>query len=154
MLEFNYTNILVGVDGSKTAAKAVAKAISIAEHNKAKLTIAAIINDREIIGVAKSALLGFGSINPSAVDELKGRYNRLVAKYASQARERGITVKTLVTSGDPKTLLARDIVADEGIDAIVIGATGANFVNRVAMGSTAAFVISQAPCDCFCCSPG
>ena len=149
MLEFNYTNILVGVDGAKTAAKAVNKAITIAEHNGAKLTIAAVINDRDIIGVSKSALLGFGSINPGAVDELKERYTRLVAKYAGRAKEHGIDVKTVVTSGDPKTVLARDIVADEKIDAIVIGATGANFVGRVTMGSTAAFVIAQAPCDVF-----
>ncbi len=52
MLNFNYSNILVGIDGSKTAAKAVKKAISIAEHNHAKLTIVAVINDREILGVA------------------------------------------------------------------------------------------------------
>lgn len=53
MMDFNYSNILVGIDGSKTAAKAVKQAIIIADHNHAKLTIVAVINDREILGVLK-----------------------------------------------------------------------------------------------------
>ncbi|GAA3200794.1 universal stress protein [Lentilactobacillus kefiri] len=149
MLNFNYSNILVGIDGSKTAAKAVKKAISIAEHNHAKLTIVAVINDREILGVAKSALIGFGNANQSTIDDVKSRFQRLVHKYELMAEDHGLEVNAYVTSGDPKNQLAHDIVDDQGIDAIVVGATGANFVDRMTMGSTASFVISQAPCDVF-----
>lgn len=121
MLDFNYSNILVGIDGSKTAAKAVRQAITIAEHNHAKLTIVAIINDREILGVSKAALIGFGNVNQSTIDEVKSRFQRLVHKYELMAKDRGLAVS----------------------------ATGANFVDRMTMGSTAAFVIAQAPCDVF-----
>ncbi|GHP13049.1 universal stress protein UspA [Lentilactobacillus fungorum] len=149
MLEFNYQTILVGVDGSKTADKAVSKAIAIANRNAARLVIATVINNRDIIGVSKTARLGFGNVSPETIDRLKNHYQRLVDKYAKQAEDSGVKVKTIVTTGDPKTVLAREIVLAENIDAIVIGATGANFVGRVTMGSTAAFVIAQAPCDVF-----
>ncbi|APR08257.1 putative universal stress protein [Lentilactobacillus parabuchneri] len=149
MMDFNYSHILVGIDGSKTAAKAVRQAITIAEHNHAKLTIVAIINDREILGVSKAALIGFGNANQTTIDEVKSRYQRLIHKYALMAADRGIEVNSFVTSGDPKNTLAHTLVDDEDIDAIVVGATGANFVDRMTMGSTAAFVIAQAPCDVF-----
>lgn len=149
MLDFNYSNILVGIDGSKTAAKAVRQAITIAEHNHAKLTIVAIINDREILGVSKAALIGFGNVNQTTIDEVKSRFQRLVHKYELMAKDRGLDVSAFVTSGDPKNKLAHELVDDEHVDAIVVGATGANFVDRMTMGSTAAFVIAQAPCDVF-----
>ncbi len=149
MLDFKYSNILVGIDGSKTAAKAVRQAITIAEHNHAKLTIVAIINDREILGVSKAALIGFGNVNQSTIDEVKSRFQRLVHKYELMAKDRGLAVSAFVTSGDPKNKLAHELVDDEHVDAIVVGATGANFVDRMTMGSTAAFVIAQAPCDVF-----
>lgn len=148
-MSFNYSNILVGIDGSKTAAKAVRKAVTIAEHNHAKLTIVAVINDREILGVSKAALIGFGNANQSTIDEVTSRFQRLVHKYELLAKDRGLEVNAFVTAGDPKNKLAHEIVDDEGIDAIVVGATGANFVDRMTMGSTAAFVIAQAPCDVF-----
>ncbi|PAK77278.1 universal stress protein [Lentilactobacillus parakefiri] len=149
MLDFNYSNILVGIDGSKTAAKAVRQAITIAEHNHARLTIVAIINDREILGVSKAALIGFGNVNQSTIDEVKSRFQRLVHKYELMAKDHGLDVNAFVTSGDPKNQLAHELVDEAHVDAIVVGATGANFVDRMTMGSTAAFVIAQAPCDVF-----
>ncbi|GEP22909.1 universal stress protein [Lentilactobacillus diolivorans] len=149
MLEFNYTNILVGVDGSKTSIKAVTKAIAVAKRNQAKLIIAAVINDREFMGVSKAASIGFGNIDPSTIDALKLRYEKMVARYADQARAVHVNVKTIVTFGDPKTVLSKRLVDEEDVDAIVIGATGVNFVSRLMLGSTASFVIAHAPCDVF-----
>ncbi|EEI18424.1 universal stress protein [Lentilactobacillus hilgardii] len=150
MLEFNYHNILVGVDGSKTAAKAVKKAIAVAHRNSAKLFIVAVINNRDFIGVSKSASIGFGNIDPSTIESLKENFEKLVNGYAKQAKDAGLTsVEAFVTFGDPKTELATEIVADKKIDAIVIGATGVNFFTRLTLGSTAAFVIAHAPCDVF-----
>lgn len=149
MMDFNYSNILVGIDGSKTAAKAVKQAIVIADHNHAKLTIVAVINDREILGVSKAALIGFGNVNQSTIDEVRSRFQRLIHKYELMAKDRGLEVNAFVTSGDPKNKLAHELVDEEAIDAIVVGATGANFVDRMTMGSTASFVIAQAPCDVF-----
>lgn len=65
------------------------------------------------------------------------------------AKDHGLEVNAFVTSGDPKNKLAHELVDQEGIDAIVVGATGANFVDRMTMGSTASFIIAQAPCDVF-----
>lgn len=150
MLAFNYHHLLVGVDGSKTAAKAVKKAIAVAKRNAAKLTIVAVINNRDFIGVSKSASIGFGNIDPTTIENLKRRFEKLVAEYAEQARAAGVTdVDALVTYGDPKSLLATELVTEHHVDAIVIGATGVNFFSRLTLGSTAAFVIAHAPCDVF-----
>ncbi|WP_252893772.1 universal stress protein [Lentilactobacillus senioris] len=57
----NYNRILVGgVDESQTASLAVDRAIMMAKTDEAKLIIASVINDREIMGVSKKAILGFG----------------------------------------------------------------------------------------------
>ncbi|EHL99053.1 universal stress family protein [Lentilactobacillus parafarraginis F0439] len=149
MLAFNYQNILVGVDGSKTAGKAVSKAIQVAKHNGAKLYVVAVINDREFIGVSKSASIGFGNVDPSTIEAIKTRFENLVASYAKQAKDVGVNTEAFVTFGDPKTILATKLVAEKQIDAIVIGATGVNFFTRLTLGSTAAFVIAHAPCDVF-----
>lgn len=150
MLEFNYHWILVGVDGSKTAAKAVKKAIAIAHRNAAKLYIVAVINNRDFIGVSKSASIGFGNVDPSTIENLKNNFENLVQGYVDEAKKAGVSeVAGFVSYGDPKTQLATEIVADKKIDAIVIGATGVNFFTRLTLGSTAAFVIAHAPCDVF-----
>lgn len=50
----NYNRILVGgVDESQTASLAVDRAIMMAKTDEAKLIIASVINDREIMGVPK-----------------------------------------------------------------------------------------------------
>ncbi|WP_283678155.1 universal stress protein [Lentilactobacillus sp. Marseille-Q4993] len=149
MDEFNYHHVLVGVDGSKAAEKAVRKAIIIAQHNQAKLTIATVINDRKMIGVSKSATLGFGNINPTNVEELKQSFEKLVSGYAKQATEQGVEVDTIIASGDPRTTLATDLPSENDYDAIVVGATGVNLVGRMIMGSTASYVVTNAKVDVF-----
>ncbi len=149
MLEFNYKNILVGVDGSKTAENAAQKAISIAKRNKAKLYVAAIINNREFMGVSKKASIGFGSADPSTIDDFKQRFEKMATRDVQLALDAGVQAQAIVTFGDPKAELAKRLVDEYDIDAIVIGATGVNVVSRLMLGSTAAFVIARAPVDVF-----
>ncbi len=145
----NYANILIGVDGSKNARKAFDRSVLIAKHNCATLHILGVINDREVMGISKYAMLGFGNISPNAVDDLKVKISKLVDKYASLAEQAGIKVKTYIVLGDPRIQLAQKVADQVKADAVVIGATGVNAISRFTLGSTTSFVVSYSKRDVF-----
>lgn len=145
----NYKRILVGVDASQTANLAVNRAIMMAKTDGAKLIIASVINDREIMGVSKKAILGFGAATPDQVNQVKDEITTMVQRYVQRAIDAGISVESVVTLGDPRSELATNIATNYDVDLIVVGATGVNLVGRMMLGSTADYVIRNAQCDVF-----
>lgn len=142
-----YHRIIVGVDGSKQADRAIQKAIAAARRNEATLYIVNVLNLGKLIGLG-TAELGFGSVNPEALDDVKFRTERLVAKYRDQALAAGVSqVEMHVTYGNPKLELAKHMPQLFDADLIVLGATGANVVERMMLGSNASYVVANAPCD-------
>lgn len=143
----NYQNVMVGVDGSKQAKRAVQKAIAIAKRNQATLYIVSVLNISKLTNIGKSQF-GFGAVDPEILDEFKLKMDQLVAGYRDQAIERGVQqVEIHVTFGNPKLELAKNLPQLLGVDLIVIGATGANVVERMMMGSNASYVVSNAHVD-------
>ncbi|MCH5463248.1 universal stress protein [Secundilactobacillus sp. HBUAS58055] len=143
----NYQNVMVGVDGSKQAKRAVQKAIAIAKRNQSKLYIVSVLNVSKLTNLGK-AQFGFGAVDPDVLDEFKLKMDRLVAGYRDQATKAGINqVEIHVTFGHSKTELAKNLPQLLGIDLIVIGATGVNVVERMMMGSTATYVVANAQAD-------
>ena len=142
-----YHRIIVGIDGSKQADRAVQKAIAAARRNEATLYLVNVLNLGKLIGLG-TAELGFGSVNQEALDDVKFRMERLVAKYRNQALEAGVTqVEMHVTYGNPKLELGKHLPKLFDADLIVLGATGVNMVERMVLGSTASYAVANAPCD-------
>ena len=145
----NYNRILVGVDESQTANMAVNRAIAMAQADNAELIIASVINDREIMGVSKKAILGFGAATPEQVDRVKDEVTIMVQRYVQRAENVGVKTESVITLGDPRGELATHLAAEYEADLIVVGATGVNLVGRMMLGSTADYVIRNAQCDVF-----
>lgn len=145
----NYNRILVGVDQSQTANLAVNRAIMMAKIDEAQLIIASVINDREIMGVSKKAILGFGAATPDQVNRVKDEVSTMIQRYVQRATDSGVDVESVITLGDPRGELANKIAAQYDVDLIVVGATGVNLVGRMMLGSTADYVIRNAQCDVF-----
>lgn len=103
MLRVVYQRIIVGTDGSKTAAKAVARAVQLAETTGASLTI---------MTAAKS------SKGQAVVDEAK-------AAHASSSA----TIETLVVDADPVSALI-ETAKSGGYDLVVVGNKGMTGVRR------------------------
>lgn len=149
MFDFNYSNVVVGVDGSKASDRAFKKAMIIAEHNQARLAVIAVINDRDVLGVNKGASIGFGAVNPTAVENLKVQIQSMVSNYVEIAKDRGLNAVGAIDYGDPREILTSTTLSDYHADALVVGATGAGIVSRLTMGSTAAYVVTHSPVDVF-----
>jgi nucleotide-binding universal stress UspA family protein len=140
-----YQKILVGIDGSKQADMAFGKAVETAKLNKAQLYLLSVINGEKIpSGGPNGYSLVDRSIYQPAIDTMEKRLD----EYKKKAQAVGITdVVTEVKVGNAKLELAENYPKNNGIDLIVIGATGLNMIGRLIVGSTAAYTIREAPCD-------
>lgn len=141
MASIPYNRILVGIDGSKQAKRAVLKAIASTKRNDAELIIATVMRQ-------SATKASFGYIDQEMLDEVKTEFEELVAKYKQAALDEGLkNVETIVKYGNPKTELANTLPLEKGVDLIILGATGANVVERMMMGSTASYVVANAASD-------
>lgn len=140
-----YQKILVGIDGSKQADMAFDKAVETAKLNKAQLYLLSVINGEKIpSGGPNGYSLVDRSIYQPAIDTMEKRLD----EYKKKAQAAGLTnVVTEVKVGNAKLELAENYPKNNGIDLIVIGATGLNMIGRLIVGSTAAYTIREAPCD-------
>lgn len=68
-----------------------------------------------------------------------------LAKWAEEARKKGITVRTVVRMGSPSAQIV-ELASDEHADLVIMGTHGRGGVSRVLLGSVADRVIRTAPC--------
>ena len=116
-----YTKILVGTDGSKTAARAVERAVDVARASGATLTI----------------------ISAARAD--KGE--QVVAAEAERHAGSGVTIDTKVVDGEPVASLI-DVARSGGYDLLVMGNRGMTGVTRfLRLGSVPNKVSHHLPCS-------
>ncbi|MDR1012732.1 MAG: universal stress protein [Lactobacillales bacterium] len=135
-----YKNILVAVDGSKEAEKALNKAIDTSKQNQAKLIITHIIDTRTFQAVS--------SFDGILAEQATKMAEETLKKYEEQAKQKGCNkIKTILEYGSPKSIIAKQIPSEQTIDLIMLGATGLNAIERLFIGSVSEYVIRHAPCD-------
>lgn len=129
--------ILVAVDGSDQAFKALNKAIEMAKAEGAELTVISVAwESPEIMEVPMST-----------ADKLKDRAVKAVARAKELAEGAGITCRSRVEVGaSPADNIVRN--AEEGkVDLIVVGHRGLTALDRFLVGSVAGRVVAYAPCS-------
>jgi nucleotide-binding universal stress UspA family protein len=112
-----YERILVGTDGSATAARAVERAVEVAASVGGRLTI---------------LTAGSGE-----------RAGQIVADEAERHRRSGVAITTVVRAGDPASVLVEE--ADD-YDLLVVGNKGMTGAARFLLGSVPNKVSHHAPC--------
>ena len=115
-----YERILVGTDGSATAAKAVERAVDVAKSLGASLTI---------FTAGKAA---------------KG--DAVVAAAAAQHEGSGVRIDTKVVDADPVSGLVEE-ASKGGFDLLVMGNKGMTGLTRFLKGSVPNKVTHQLPCS-------
>lgn len=113
-----YKSILVGTDGSATAAIAVDRAVEVAAATGARLTILTV--DREERG------------------------RKIVDEVASKHAGSGVDIQTKVLTGDPASVLV-DETEQGGYDLLVVGNKGMTGAIRFFLGSVPNKVSHHAP---------
>ena len=120
-----YRTILIGTDGSETAAIALRKATALAKRCSAQLVI---VSAHGTGGVTKKQA-------PAILHDAR-----------QVARDKGVETATVMREGDPSEILL-DVAAIRGADLIVLGNLGMGRATRFRLGGVPDQVAHSAPVD-------
>jgi nucleotide-binding universal stress UspA family protein len=139
-----FSRIVVGTDGSDTAAQAVREAIDLAKIAGAQLTIVSAYEP-----VSKRRLQDEQEGAPADVAHVIGPredVNLVLNAAAAAAKQEGIEVQTRPIEGEPAEGILN--VAEEiGADLIVVGNKGMTGARRFLLGSVPNNISHHAPCS-------
>lgn len=130
-----FKTILVGTDGSGTAAGAVAHAVDLAKATGAELIVLSAYE------APKEGNPPFASApaHPS-VDIAKGLLEDVEKRYAGET-----SLRTVARPGNPADVIV-DVAEEESVDLIVVGNKGMTGAKRFILGSVPNAVSHHAPC--------
>lgn len=130
--EFPYGGILLPTDGSDTALRAARHGLDFAAELGADVHVVSV-TDGSLLASAGDAVGGGEGAAQAAIDEvLEAADSRGVDDVATHAR-----------TGDPDEEILACVDAEE-LDAVVMGATGRDGIDRVLLGSVAEKTVRQA----------
>jgi len=137
-----FSEIVVGTDGSETAASAVAMATEMAKVHGSRLHVVTAY-EPVLPTLSKEEREALGELawmaSPGELAE------RLVAEAAERAAAAGVDVETHVQAGDPAHALI-DVAEARRADLIVVGNKGLSSPARFLLGSVPSKVVHHAPC--------
>jgi len=139
-----FTRIVVGTDGSETAAEAVRRALDLAKLSNATLSIVsayAPISERKVKDEQRDA--------PADVQyEIGPRedVNLVLDAAAAEARKEGVEVQTHPVEGDPAEGILK-VAEETKADLIVVGNKGMAGARRFLLGSVPNKVAHHTPCS-------
>jgi nucleotide-binding universal stress UspA family protein len=139
-----FTRIVVGTDGSETAAEAVRRAVGLAKLAGAALSIVSAYEP-----VPKRRLEGEQQGAPADVQHEIGPredVNLVLDAAAADARKEGIEVQTHPVEDDPADAIL-NVAEETGADLIVVGNKGMTGARRFLLGSVPNNVSHHAPCS-------
>lgn len=132
--------ILVGVDGSQPAKKALEYAANLASKNESHLYIMHVIEEF-------GELIQRWEQHDSYVDEVKRLSKDLLHQCESRARELGVTkIDTIEEEGDAAEKILQS-ARDKEVDTIVIGNKGLSTAEEFLEGSVSLKVSHHAKCS-------
>lgn len=134
-----FDTIVVGADGSPTAAEAVQKAIALAKLTGGQLHIVTAYKPEEITSSVREFDEYLKSVGSSHHAEA------LLADIAARARVVGVEAKTHMSKSPPADAIC-EIAVQVKAGLIVVGNKGMHGVQRI-LGSVPNSVAHKAPCD-------
>jgi nucleotide-binding universal stress UspA family protein len=139
-----FDRIVVGTDGSETAAEAVRTAIELAKLTKAKLEI---VSAYEPVPQQRLKEEGEGiSGDVSHVINPREDVQFVLDQAAAQAKESKVDVVTHPREGDPADAIL-DVAEENDADLVMVGNKGMTGARRFLLGSVPNKISHHAPCD-------
>jgi nucleotide-binding universal stress UspA family protein len=139
-----FGSIVVGTDGSETAAEAVRQATDLASRLGAKVELVSAYEPVSETRLRQEAREVPGdiqwSVNP------REDVDATLRDAADQIREAGVEVETYARQGDPADAIL-DVAEEQGADLIVVGNKGMTGAKRFLLGSVPNKVSHHAPCS-------
>jgi nucleotide-binding universal stress UspA family protein len=139
--------IVVGSDGSGSAAIAVRRAIEIAKLTGATLHIVNAYRSVTLGSVAMAASVGAPTFDTDEVNQAVAAQGAMVCEQvATSARRDGVKVETHAMPGDAADVLVA-VANDVGADLLVVGNRGMTGARRFVLGSVPNKVSHHCPCS-------
>jgi nucleotide-binding universal stress UspA family protein len=138
-----FRSIVVGTDGSETAAKAVDAAVELAQLTGATLEVVCAYEP-----VGGQALRQEARQIPTDLQWMVNRradVDDTLESAAGRAGAAGVTAQTFAREGDPADAIL-DVAEELGADLIVVGNKGMTGAKRFLLGSVPNKVSHHAPC--------
>jgi nucleotide-binding universal stress UspA family protein len=139
-----FNRIVVGTDGSETAAEAVRQAVDLAKLSGAQLSIVSAYEP-----VSKRRLAGEQQDAPADVQyEIGPRedVNLVLDAAAAAAKKEGVEVQTHPVEAAPSDAIL-NVAEETSADLIVVGNKGMTGTRRFLLGSVPNNVSHHAPCS-------
>lgn len=135
-----YQHILMATDFSEGAPHAGQRAVELAQHYRADLTLLHVVESFPIVDSTYGPIMPFEiDLTEQMVAAARTRIDALGEQLSVPPERR------LVEVGSPKVEIVR-IADEQGVDLIVVGSHGRHGVGLL-LGSTASSVIHHAGCD-------
>ncbi|AXV38642.1 MAG: universal stress protein UspA [Methanobacterium sp. BRmetb2] len=141
-----YKKILLPTDGSENAQRAGKHAISIADTYRADIIVLNVIDTYYVQSLA------LPNFREDLRAELRLEGKKAVKKFVDQLEKsqcngycKNINLTTKIKDGKPHQVILETIL-EEGIDLVVMGASGRHGLDRVMIGSVTDRVIREAKC--------
>jgi len=132
-----YKRILVPLDGSELAKKALYEAEKLAKYTGSEIILFQVVPFMPIYGSPEL-------VTPFIVDEKqKESAERYLFNLAGELREKGFKVTTMVRTGQQVAVEIIDYAKESGADLIVICTHGRSGITRWMLGSVAHKVLSR-----------
>ena len=133
-----YKKILVPLDGSELAKKALDQAEPMAKTFDAEILLFQVVPFMPIYGSPEL-------VTPLIVDEKqKEAVEKYLANLAGEIRKRGLRVTAMVRTGQQVAVEIIDFAKEAGVDLIVMCTHGRSGITRWVLGSTAHKVLVRA----------
>lgn len=140
------THILVAVDGSTHADRALAFAADLAVKYQADLTVLNVVSYASTVPLALGAYAELEGLYAESRSVLQEAGTKIVESAAEQARRLGVPdVKTVVELGSPAQSIC-DAADANGVDVIVMGRRGLSDFSGFFLGSISHKVAHSADC--------
>jgi nucleotide-binding universal stress UspA family protein len=138
------TKILVPLDGSTYADKALKYAVEIAKKFNATLTLVHVIVEPPplVSGAAAPEAIPFLPQMHTVREELG---KKILAKGEETVKSMGLQADTVLESGHPSEIII-NTAKNRGIDLIVVGSRGVGGIKGFFLGSVSDKVSHHAPC--------
>jgi nucleotide-binding universal stress UspA family protein len=133
-----YKKILVPLDGSPLAERALDHAIKLAKIFDSEIVLFQVVHFMPIYGSPEL-------VAPLIVDERQREFaEKYLARMTKETEAKGIKVKGLVKTGQQVAVEIIDFAKENGIELIVMCTRGRSGISRWVLGSTAHKVLIKA----------
>jgi nucleotide-binding universal stress UspA family protein len=129
-------HVLVPIDFSATADRALTYAIALAQQLQARLTLLHVLDLTPVT---------MEDMTATYLDDLETDAQHLLQASRERVQRAGLQGESLLVQGTPTQTII-DTAGEQGVDLIIMGTHGRTGLAHVFLGSVAEHVVRQGPC--------